>query len=229
MRNRKFWNNTLLAAGLAVSLSLAGCASNNNPMQSPSGFLPDYALLKPVANSPAGTKIYTYRNPNIVPGTYQSVIVDPVSIYQGAAKTGLNNDQIESARITLNNGIQSIVAKKMSLSTQPGPGVARMSVAITGAELDKEGFKPRNLVPVSAAIKLASSATGLDSKTPVLVVEIKFTDSVSGQLLRESLTIINGESFRMSSDTSTEFQQLAQAWVQQAIEYSSTQQNTAAQ
>ncbi len=217
----KKYHTPLLALGLTAALVLIGCSSSPPSLTAkPSGFLPDYSLLTPIANPPPGTQIYNYNNPGVRKGEYQAVIVAPVQLYQTATENGVTNTEIQSARSHLQAGIQQIVSKKIAIATLPGPGVATLTVAITGAELQGEGLKPWNLIPISAAIKLASAATGTDSKTPVLVVELKFLDSVSGKLLRETLTTVSGESFRNQANTAAEFTKLAQAWVQDALQYS---------
>lgn len=173
---------------------------------------------------PQGTQIYTYKNPNVNRNDYHAVMVAPVQLYQTATKDGVTDDQIQAAKTNLQNGIIQIAAKQMPITTQPGPGVALLSVAITGATVEGACFKPWNIIPISSAITLASNATGLNSKTPAMVVEIKLTDSVSNKLLRETVSMINGESFRNQANTPQEFQQLAQTWVQQALQYTSNNQ-----
>ncbi len=215
---------TLLTLGLVSTLVLAGCtASPPTPTTKPSGFLPDYALLKQVTPSPEGTQIYSYTAPN-VKGQYHAVLVAPVVLYQGATANGVTVQDISNAQADLQNGIQQIVSKKMPIVTQPGFGVAQLNVAITGAEVNQEGMQPRNIMPISAAIKLASVATGLNGKIPVMVVELKFTDSVNGRLLREIMTTISGDQFR-TADTASQFTILAQNWVKQALEYSNAAKN----
>jgi hypothetical protein len=98
-----------------------------------------------------------------------------------------------------------------------------LTVAITGATVEAQKLKPRNLLPISAVITLASKATDTDQKTPSLMVELKFVDSVTHQLLRETVTVIRGDKFRNKSATDGAFQALAQEWVQDALEYSATQ------
>lgn len=211
-----------IIAVACISAILAGCAASNNPMQKPSGFLPNYNLLQSVATNSPDAQIYTYRNPALNAANYHAIIVNPVILYQTATTNGVSNDQIAATRDQLSNAIATLASQKLPLTTQPGPGVATLSVAITGAELDGEGFKPRNIMPISAAIKLASKATGVDNKKPVLVIELKIVDSSSGALLRETLTTISGDEFRLNSGTPQAFQQLAQKWIQQAYQYTST-------
>ncbi len=211
---------TLLVAGLISAMALAGCSSApKSPTQDPSGFLPDYEQLKPVTPAPEGMQIYSYVAPNVKRGDYHAVIVAPVVLYQTATKNGISAQDITDAQVSLQNGIRQVVSKQIAITTIPGPGVAQLNVAITGADVEQEGMKPRNLMPISAAIKLASVATGLNSKTPSMVIEMKFTDSVNGRLLKEVLTTISGDQFRSASNA-TEFNTLAQTWVQQAIQYS---------
>ncbi len=209
-----------LAALLSFSLSACSNGLQKPTQENGSGFLPNYNALQAVPNPPAGMQIYTYTAPGVKRSDYRAVMVLPVQLYQTATKNGITPDKITAAQLQLQAGITTIVAQKISITDTPGSGVATLSVAITGAQLQTEGLKPWNLIPISAAITLASAATGLNSKTPVLIVEMKFTDSLSGKLLREIMTVANGESFRNQVNTADEFTALAQTWVDQALQYS---------
>jgi hypothetical protein len=206
--------------GLAcvLALSLVSCASNPPPLENTSGFLPNYSVLKPVS-SPEGSQIYTYTAPDVERSDYHALIVAPVILYQNAASHGVTNQQIATARANIDSGIKQVASQHIALTQTAGPGVAVLQVAITGATASADGFKPWNVIPISAAIKLATMATDTDSKTPVLVIELKFTDSVTGKLLREDVTVISGETFRNRANTPEEFQQLAQTWVKEALKY----------
>lgn len=206
-------------AAVILFLNVISCTTNQNPTQKPPGFLPNYSLLKEVP-SPEGTKIYTYLAPDAKRNNYHAAIIMPVTLYQSATESGVTAEQIEQARKNIASGVTKIVSKKITITNTSGPGVAKIYVSITGATLEGEGFKPRNLIPISAAIKLASKATDLDNKKPIMVVEIKVLDSQSSALLKEVVSIINGEEFRMSIHTADEFQKLAIEWVNQALKYS---------
>ena len=206
----------------------------------PSGFLPDYTQLQQIQNAPKGTEIYMYKAPDVSRGDYRAVMIDPVLIYQnqaaltnalGEAKTPQDQEKIkaefaqeqanaQSMQASIQAGIESVVRQKMPLVNSAGPKVARLSIAITGAMLEKEGLKPWNLIPVSAVITAASNATGMDSKTPAMMIELKFTDSQTGKLLKEVVTVIRGDSFRSESYSNQAFSDLAKQWVQEAMTYS---------
>ena len=208
---------------LSLTLGLGACSSNQSTpdiTQQPPSFLPNYSLLKPIP-SPKGTQIYSYKAPGVSRGDYHAALVEPVKLYQSGSQKNVSNAQVQQARTSINNGLRQIVSQKMPLTNQAGPGVFRLDVAITGASLETDGFKPWNIIPISAAIKLATMATGNESKKPMLVVELKFTDSQTGKLLKEVVTTISGDEFRDASDTADAFAKLANTWVEQAMKYAS--------
>lgn len=216
--NKKMGLSLALCLGLAI---VGNIYASDAITEQQAGFLPDYSVLKQIP-SPEGTKLYTYKNPDVEPGDYKAVMVAPVSLYQSESTTKLSADQIDQIKTNIHSGLKQIVGKKIKVTKKSGPGIARLDTAITGANLEKDGFKLRNLVPVSAAVTLASKATGLDNKTPVLVIELKFTDSETGELLKETVTTISGEKFRQAADTPEAFDKLVNQWVQQAMTYSAS-------
>lgn len=204
--------------GTLLTLSVVSCAtSSSSPVVSGngSGFLNDYSLLKEVPSDNDSMKIYRYVNPNFNRSDYHAVILNPVTIYQP------RSDQNESALITvrnsLNNYINDSVAQKFTVTKTPDKGVASVEIAITGAEVNNDGFHARNLIPVSAVLKLASMGAGVDNKQAVLLIEARLTDSVTHKLLGQSVTSISSEKFRDSSKSLTELENNANLWVKQTV------------
>lgn len=217
---------SIVAASMVIS-----CSSETPPNGRAPGFLMDYTQLKPIANPAKGQHIYVYTAPGAKKSDYHAVIIDPVLIYQTATESGITEEKIANARVKIADSVKQLVATMFPITTVPGSGVARLQVAITGAMLEGDGFKPRYLIPIAAVIKLTTMAVGLDNKTPVLMIETKTTDSLSGKLLRSTVTIIHGEKFRMDVHTPAEFVNAAKIWVNQAITYANAPEklkNTAA-
>lgn len=219
-------SNTAIARSLLLSFALivsvnAVADSKLSAQEKPqSGFLPDYSLLKPM-KGPEGTKIYRYTKFDFDPLAYSAVIVEPVVINQAEADEKITPQIIDQTRIALDASIRDRIGQsKLQMAHDPAPGTLRVSVAISGAELETEGFKPRNILPISAVIKAASYAAGKEQKTPVLLVESKITDSQSGDLLRAGMITISGEAFRDEASTGEEFQALAQRIVAIAMDNS---------
>ncbi len=208
---------------------LAACGGQAGLSQDQqSGFLgSDYSRLKPVQGTEDGVNIYRYKSPSFNLSDYKGVMIDPVVIYQTAtaetAKNGVTEETIYQIRRDIDATLVRGASQRFNVLKEPGPGVARISVAITGAEAMGEGFKPRNLMPISAVMKVASDAAGVNSKTAMIVVEAKLQDSVSGRLLGEAVYTVSGDSFRLESSSSEAFKEAAVKWVQAALREAVTQ------
>ena len=111
----------------------------------------------------------------------------------------------------------------IQIVTKPGPGVARISVGITGAEASANSLQPWNFTPIGLAANAAAYAGGVNAKTPALVVENKITDSQSNQLLGEGLITVEGESFRTASGSVESFIDMAKKVVVAALNLSARQ------
>lgn len=216
---------TLRTLGLLVAASfvLAGCVTTQKSLnpQLESGYLQGYGRLQPVESPEEGVEIYRYKNPKIDASKYKAVIIDPVIIYQtataDAAGNGLTEETLYRVRQQITQNIRQDVAKRTKVVDKPGPGVAHVSIAITGAQTLGEGFKPTDLIPVRAILNAASKATGLDEKNAMLVVEAKVNDSQSGELIGEALYTVSGASFRRQAGSVEAFEELADKWVQTAL------------
>jgi len=210
-----------LVAGAAFIL--AGCATTQQTLspQLESGYLQSYGRLQPMASPEDGVEIYRYQNPKVDISKYDAVIINPVVIYQtataDAAGNGLSEETLYKVRQQITQNIRKDVAKRVKVVDKPGAGVARVSVAITGAQTLGDDFRPTDLIPVRAVLNVASKAAGLDSKNAMLVVEAKVNDSQSGELIGEALYTVSGESFRFQTGSVEAFQALADKWVKIAL------------
>lgn len=208
-----------LVTGLVITISQAQAAEKLSEKVKPqSGFISDYSLLQKV-DGPKGSQVYRYRKTGVTPESFNSVVIDPIVLNQASPDGQLTSDVLEQTRKALDQHIrESITARGLKIVTEPGPGVLRVSVAISGAELETEGFKPRNILPISAVMKIASKATGMDSKTPTLLVESKLVDTQSQDLVGAGMITIAGESFRSEAGTVEGFQNLTKRVVQVATQ-----------
>lgn len=213
---------TILSISLILQFS-SGAFAETKLMDSEkpnSNFFSDYSLLKPVV-APEGIKAYRYMRFDFDPLNYSAVMIDPVAINQQMKDEKLSPDIISSTQRALNASIQDrIGASKMKIAHEPGAGVLRVSVSISGAEIETEGFKPRNILPISAVLKLASKAAGKDSKKAVLLVESKIVDSQTGELMKAGMITIASDSFRDEGATAVEFKNLAEKIVDIAMKNS---------
>jgi hypothetical protein len=149
------------------------------------------------------------------------VILDPIYLNQNATKSVSVGD-INRATATLQASMVDAVNDRgtIKIVNKPGPGVARISVGITGAESSTDSLQPWNFTPIGLAMNAAAYAGGVNSKTPALLVESKITDSQSNQLLGEGLITAQGESFRTNSGSADSFVAMAKKVVRSALETS---------
>lgn len=214
----------VLLASLTTAIVLVACSNAPKLATQPmprSGFLPDYNLLVPMATSDSDTRVWRYRIAGVNPGAYSAVILDPIYLNQNATKE-VSLDVINKAKATLQASMVEAVNSRgnIRIVNKPGPGVARLSVGITGAESSTDSLQPWNFTPIGLAMNAAAYAGGVNSKTPALLVESKITDSQSKQLLGEGLITVQGESFRTNSGSADSFIAMAKKVVRTAMETS---------
>lgn len=210
-----------------VGVALFACSNTPTMMTQPmpqSGFLPNYSLLKDVPDTPSGTRVWRYRNESVNPAIYTAVIIDPIYLNQTPTQN-ITAESLIQAKITLQDSMINTVLEKgnIKIVTKPGPGVARISVGITGAEASANSLQPWNFTPIGLATNAAAFAAGVNAKTPALVVENKITDSQSNQLLGEGLITVEGESFRTASGSVESFIDMAKKVVAASLRLSTQQ------
>ncbi|CAN4265535.1 Protein of unknown function DUF3313 [Methylophilaceae bacterium] len=217
---------TLAISGILIGSFIGAVAHATSDLlkadKPDSGFFADTSLLQ-LVNSPEGTKAFRYTSTKFDPSNYQAVIIDSVLINQSGVNDKITADTMEKTRATLEDGIKQKIGKVIALTDKAGPGTLKVNISISGADVAGEGFKLRNILPVSAVLKLASKAAGKDKKTAMLLIESKVSDSVSGELLKASMLTISSDSFRDQADADQELTALAKKVVDLAMKSISLQ------
>jgi len=137
--------------------------------------------LKPGASGEASMR---WVSPNSQPTQYNKVIVEVVGFFgSDTAKVPLTDQQMltDLFRKTLNDEL----AKKYQVVDQPGPGAARVRVAILDAEAATPGV--RSVTMVVPQMRLLTTGVSLvTGKYPFsggAQAAMKISDSVTGQIL----------------------------------------------
>ena len=219
-------NFNLFAASISTVILLAACSNTPKLVSEPmpqSGFLPNYSLLVPTSTSVPDVRLWRYRVDGVNPGTYKAVILDPIELKQNVTQN-VSLSTINQAKAALQASMVEAVNARgnIRIVTKPGPGVARISVGITGAESSADSLQPWNFTPIGLAMNAAAYAGGVNSKTPALVVESKITDSKSNQLLGEGLAVVQGESFRTAAGSVDSFIAMTKKVVLASLEASAS-------
>ncbi len=189
---------TLISTALLAFL-LAGCSQTAAPAPNiieraqgetaapppPTGFLGnDYSLMTPPAEGSDQKAMLRYVNPNVNWGSYNQIMIAPVTFWAA------DDSEVSAAdQQALCNYAYGVLAKDIGknfiVTSQPGPGVLKLSIALTDATSAVPVLRSISVVVPQArllsAIKMA--ATGTYAFVGSAQGAAKLNDSVSGQLL----------------------------------------------
>jgi hypothetical protein len=195
--------NMKLATGLlSVALAgwlLAGCSQTAAPAPNilqraqgetpapppPSGFLgSDYSLLTPPDAGSDQKAMLRYVAPNVNWSTYNKIMIAPVTFWAADDSKVSAADQQALCNYTYNEFVK-VLGKNFILTGEPGPGVAKLSVALTDATSAVPGLRSISvIVPQMRALSaIKMLATGSYSFVGSAQGALKLNDSISGQLL----------------------------------------------
>lgn len=177
-----------------------------------SGFLADYNLLQ---SDPEDAGYKHYVAPGFNPGQYRKFIIDTPEMI---VNTGGKYQPLDPARLTeieqYYQGVMSAaLGQHYQVVTEPGPGVARLRVAVVGVVEVNPALKPRDLIPVSALFKVARAAAGKNPQVLRVSIESEALDSQTGTVLGETVDS------RESTATVTKGQAPASAQLHELIDF----------
>lgn len=174
---------TMLAFALGGGVSAIAGAQGAN-----SGFLSDYSELT-TEKDPLGMDRRTWVSALLIGDRYQKFLIEPVIFYpEPQPSDRVPADSLKDLREYLDGVLRQVVRSVLPLADQPGPGVARVRVAVTAVAVGS-GLKPYQLIPVALVSTAASGQSGRDAR---LAVEAEITDSVTGKPLARSVRQAKG-------------------------------------
>jgi len=186
---------SLLLVGVLSACSATEQAQPSLAQETPSGqtmpsaaseFLGSGAsLLRPGGE---GQAAYLYISPAAQWNTYSSILLKPVEFWDSPDSSLSANDQQMLASYFY-NALKENLQKNFTLADQPGPGVMTMRIAIINATGATPGLRSISvLVPQARMLNYAQSlATGHAAFAGSAEAALEVTDSMSGQLLAESV------------------------------------------
>ena len=139
---------------LAVLTMFSGCESSSSSGELPAtGFLSSYSGLRPISETS-----YRYVNPKYDLGNYARFIIDPVEVIFGQhTKSKVSSwDDLEKLRAYMRKTfVDTLEPRYTAVGTSPGPGVARIRIALTNVERSA----PFKLGSVSMEVELIDTQT----------------------------------------------------------------------
>jgi hypothetical protein len=188
-----------LLSVLVAGLLLAGCSQTAAPEPNliqrasgetpapppPSGFLGnDYSLLTPPAEGSDQKAMLRYVNPSANWGSYNKIMIAPVTFWANDDSKVSAADQQALCDYTYNVFVKDL-GKNFVIVDQPGPGVLKLSAALTDATSAVPVLRSVSvIVPQARALSLIKmAATGTYAFVGSAEGALKLNDSTSGQLL----------------------------------------------
>lgn len=151
----------------------------------PSGFLgSDYSLLQPGASGSGQEAMLAYTNTAANFGAYNKIMIAPVTFWADSDSKVSSEDQQKLCNYFYNVLVADF-GKNFTVVDEPGPGVAKLSVALSDATSATPVLRTVSvIVPQAHALNLIKAGlTGTYAFVGSATGEAKLTDSVSGQLL----------------------------------------------
>jgi Protein of unknown function (DUF3313) len=196
---KRLKTTTGMVSVLLIALLLAGCAQTVAPGPNiiqraqgetpapppPTGFLGnDYSLLTP---PPAGSDqqaLLRYVNPNANWGSYNKIMIAPVT-YWAADDSKVSAADQQALCNYMYTVFVSDLGKSFVIVDQPGPGVIKLSAALTDATSAVPVLRSISVVvPQARALSVIKmAATGTYAFVGSAQGAVKMNDSMSGQLL----------------------------------------------
>jgi hypothetical protein len=175
-------NTKLVAVAFIITaVMLGGCAQKVTKSQG-GGFLSTYANLEPVSNN-----MLRYIGPDV--GQYSKFIIDPITVKSYEKETVKNvdpNDIKHLEEYLYTQIIKDKPADRYEIVSTPGPGVARIRIAITNL---KKSTPALNILPQT---KLVGVGLGQAS------MEMEAVDSQTGKQLAAAIISQTGSRFSLS-------------------------------
>ena len=128
-----------------------------------------------------------YMKPGADLKAYSSLIIEPLGYIErdstGAWSLLVSDDKSKIDASFRKSMTDALRAQHIAVVTEPGPGVARLRVAVTGLQQVKPDFKVRDLVPVKLVFNIVRNAAGAEPYLLDVSTVSQLSDSQSGDLL----------------------------------------------
>jgi len=189
-------------AGFLAVLCFTSVAAMAAEEPKPSGYLgPEvYAMLEEV-DIREGTRVKRWIGPKLSFANYKKVLIEPVILYpEPQPGPQVSEETLDKVITYLTEKLSDKIGTVFTLASEPGPDVVRIQAAITGVEVSTEGMKAYEVLPVAAVWGGLKAMTGNRSREVRVFLEVKFSDSESGEMVGAVVRQIEGEKLKGTRD-----------------------------
>lgn len=184
----------MFLAAAACSVAMANSTGALAEEQKNSGFLPDYSRLEEKQDD-KGKPYRIWVSPKLTPKNYHTLIAEPIVFYPEPRPSEKVSAQALKDILKYTNDLlrHTLSRRGVKLVDRPGPGVAKLRIAITSVVAKEEGLAPHQYIPIAFLVTMASRAASGTPERARLVAETEVRDSVTGELLGLKVRAGTGE------------------------------------
>lgn len=176
--------------GLASSVLLSACSSQLPTEKEQAAVAPANIKLSEV-NYSSDEKGVQWVSKDLAPEEYTNIIVQPVSIdLKEKRSEQIPQDVLVKISDRITETLKSEMSSDVNVVSEPDAHTGKLSIVIYEASTGAEDAKVTDFIPVGAVIDGIAAAVGHRSQTVRLVIEAKVTDSITGKLLAERISVI---------------------------------------
>ena len=149
-----------------------------------------------------GAKVRRWIGPKLSFANYKKILIEPAVLYPEPKPGPQVSEETLDAIITyLTQKLDDKIGSVLNLTSEPGPEVARLQVALTGVDIETEGMKGYEVLPIAAVFGGLKAMTGNRAQDVTVFLEAKLSDSVTGEVIGAALRRVEGEQLKGSKDT----------------------------
>jgi len=188
---------------LVCAIALTACSSLPAEKSAPtSGYLGKdiYAKLEKLETD-NNVDAMRWLDPRLNFTNYQKILIDNVVLYpEPVPGPQVSAETLEKIQAYLTQALVAKVSTVVEVTNEPGPGVLRMDTAVTGVEIKTEGMQVYEVVPVAAVFGGVKALTGTRARDVQVFLEVKFSDSQSGEVIGAAIRKIEGRQLEGMKD-----------------------------
>jgi hypothetical protein len=141
-----------------------------------------------------GTRARRWIGPKLNFANYKKVLIEEVVLHpKPEPNPQVSQELLDEVTDYLTLKLVDKMGAVLQLSFDPGPDVVRVQAAITGVEITTEGMQVKELVPIAAIFGGIKAITGNRNQDVLVFFEVKFTDSMTGEMIGALVRRIEGK------------------------------------